>query len=202
MAEERARLMTMAEFRKTESFSGEVRVRPGSRTRRGVRRQERRASCNSLEEQAGTVATSGANAGESAHTSAAHAANRTTDTELAGSKTKNAERTPMKTKSKENTTIAPTPGGGNGGGPVEALWEERSMLDGGDPLPEDGSGFVDAVNDHISLVRTTELLLRARDEKTTKSLLELLVLLKYGKGTRSGATRTQPVIDCVPESSN
>ena len=192
-------LMTMTVFQETDNFSGEVHVRPGSRTRRGVRRQGRRASCNSLEELAGTVATSGATAGGSAHTSAAHAASGPADTELAKPKAKNAERTPMKRKKEESKTLGTAKSGGDGKGPIESLFEERAMLDGGDPLPEDGPGFVDSVNDYIDLVRTTELLLRGFDEKSTKNLMELLLEMKYGKTTRAGATRTHPVIDCVPQ---
>jgi hypothetical protein len=191
--------ITMLAFRRMDTFSGEMRVVSGSRTRRGVRRHGRRASCKSPEELAGTDAACGAAAGESAHTSAAHAASCTTDAELAKSKAEDAERTPKKKsekgneeKSQDKSGSTKKGGGGDDGPGIESLWEERAQLDGGDPLPEDAVGFVDAVNDHIDMVRTTELLLRGRDEKSSKSLLELLLEMKYGKEAR--ALRAQVMV--------
>ncbi|MGB7434702.1 MAG: hypothetical protein WBR26_03300 [Candidatus Acidiferrum sp.] len=92
-------------------------------------------------------------------------------------------------------------GGGSKGGepPIESLWEERVMLDGGEPLPNDSAAFVDAVNQHIDLVRTSELLLRGRDEKSSKSLLELLLEMKYGGQKRAPAEHADAVISCVPQ---
>lgn len=191
MAAARPVLMTMREFRRMKNFSGEVRVQPGSRTRKGVRRHRRQASCNSPEGKAGTVARSRAAGGESAHSSAAHATSRFTDTDLAEAKAKHVERTSLQTKKKGSKTQSVAGGGKGGGGPVESLWEERSMLDGGDPLPKDGPGFVDSVNDYIDLVRTTELLLRDQDAKSSKSLLELLLEMKYGSDARAALAAHQ-----------
>jgi len=89
-------------------------------------------------------------------------------------------------------------GNGGGDGPVESLWNERATLDGGVPLPEDGIGFVDAVNVNIDLIRLTELLLRGTDEKSSKSLLERLLEMRYGKNARAVAAETGPLFDCVP----
>jgi len=191
MAAARPVLMTMREFRRMKNFSGEVRVQPGSRTRKGVRRHRRQASCNSPEGKAGTVARSRAAGGESAHSSAAHATSRFTDTDLAEPKANRVERTPLQTKKKGSKTRSVAAGGKGGGGAVESLWEERSMLDGGDPLPKDGPGFVDSVNDYIDLVRTTELLLRDQDAKSSKSLLELLLEMKYGSDARATLVANQ-----------
>lgn len=196
--------ITVSQFRGMDSLSGEMRVEGGSRTRRGVRRHRGQASCKSPEALAGTAATSGAAAGESAHTSAAHAASSATDADPADVVAKSAGNIPKK-KSKKGGAARAAGGGNDDGGPgnqgetapkmkppeeqadaVESLWQEKAQLDGGDPLPEDGPAFVDCVNDHIDLVRTTELLLRGRDDKSSKSLLELLLEMKYGKGAAGG----------------
>jgi hypothetical protein len=87
---------------------------------------------------------------------------------------------------------------GGGGGPVESLWNERATLDGGVPLPEDGIGFVDAVNVNIDLIRLTELLLRGTDEKSSKSLLERLLEMKYGKNARGSETSAKQYVIDIP----
>jgi len=188
----------MRAFRGMDTFSGEMRVIGGSRARRGVRRQNHRASCNLPTELAGSDAGGGFTAGGSAHTSAAHAADHKTDADSAKTKVKKARRTPdkkKKRKSKSKTKM----GTGGGAGPVESLWDERAELDGGVPLPEDGVGFVDAVNVNIDLIRLTELLLRGTDEKSSKSLLERLLELRYGKNARAVAAETGSLIDCPPQ---
>jgi len=188
-----AQTITMKAFRGMDTFSGEVRVIGGSRTRRGVRRLNHRASCNSLREMAGSDAGRGITAGGSAHTSAAHAAGHKTDADSAKKKVKKRRRTSNK---KEKSR--PKKGEGGGGGRVESLWDERAQLDGGVPLPEDGVGFVDAVNVNIDLIRLTEILLRGTDEKSSKSLLERLLEMRYGKNARAIAGEAGPLIDCAP----
>lgn len=185
--------VTMRAFRGMDMFSGEVRVIGGSRARRGVRRQNHLASCNSSREQAGSDAGRGMTAGGSAHISAAHAAGHKTDADLAETKVKKLRRTSKK-KEKSN----PKKGNGGGDGKVESLWDERAQLDGGVPLPEDGVGFVDAVNVNIDLIRLTELLLRGTDEKSSKSLLERLLEMRYGKNARAVTAETGSLIDCAP----
>jgi len=186
--------ITMRAFRGTDTFSGSVRVQGGSRTRRGVRRQNRPASCNSLTELAGSDAGRGSTAGGSAPTSAAHAADHKTDADPAKTKVKKARCTPDKKKASKSK---PKESGG-GGGPVESLWNERATLDGGVPLPEDGIGFVDAVNVNIDLIRLTELLLRGTDEKSSKSLLERLLEMKYGKNARGSETSAKQYVIDIP----
>ncbi len=185
-----AQTITMTAFRRMGTFSGEVRVIGGSRTRRGVRRQNHRASCNSLGDLAGSDAGSGLTAGGSAHTTAAHAADHRPAADSAKTKVKKRRRTPDK-KEKSSTKK----GSGGGDAPVKSLWDERAELDGGVPLPEDGVGFVDAVNVNIDLIRLTELLLRGTDEKSSKSLLERLLEMRYGKNARREEETTHTVID-------
>ncbi len=182
--------ITMRAFRRTHTFSGTLRVQGGSRTRRGVRLQNRQASCNSLTELAGSDAGRGLTAGGSAPTSAAHAADHKTDADPAKTKVKKARCTPDKKKASKSK---PKESGG-GDGPVESLWNERATLDGGVPLPEDGVGFVDAVNVNIDLIRLTELLLRGTDEKSSKSLLERLLEMRYGKNARHAEETPQAAI--------
>jgi hypothetical protein len=79
------------------------------------------------------------------------------------------------------------------------LWDERAHLDGGGELPADGPGFVDAVNEYVDLVRLTDSLLRERDEKSSKSLLEKLLEMKYGKGAKTDAAGVRPIVYDVPE---
>lgn len=188
-----AQTITMRAFRGMDTFSGKVRVIGGSRTRRGVRRLNHRASCNSLREMAGSDAGRGITAGGSARTSAAHAAGHKTDADSAKKKVKKRGRTSNK-KGKSR----PKKGKGGGGGTVESLWDERAQLDGGVPLPEDGVGFVDAVNVNMDLIRLTEILLRGTDEKSSKSLLERLLEMRYGKNARAIAGEAGPLIDCAP----
>ena len=188
MAVAKPRTMTLMVFRRTDQFSGELRVVSGSRTRKGVRRHGGQASCNSLKELSGTAAACGTAAGESAHTSAAHAAGCSTDADLAGSIAKDDQRTPpkMNTKSKGKQAATKTGDGGQKG-PIESLWEEKAGLDGGEDLPEDGIGFVEAVNEHINLVKLTELMLRGTHEKSCKSRLGQLLDIRYGKNARLAA---------------
>jgi len=186
-----AQTITMRDFRRTQRFSGNVRVEGGSRTRRGVRRQNRPASCKSPTEPAGSDAARGLTAGGSAPTSAARAADHKKNADSAGTKAKKHRGTPDKKKaSKRKQTKS-----GGGDGPIESLWNERATLDGGVPLPEDGIGFVDAVNVNIDLIRLTELLLRGRDEKSSKSLLERLLEMRYGKNARYAEGTPQVVLD-------
>lgn len=170
-----------------DTFSGKMRVIGGSRARRGVRRQNHPASCNSLRELAGSDAGRGMTAGGSAHTSTAHAAGHKTDADSAETKVKKRRRTPDK-KEKSSTKLR----NGGGDGPVESLWDERAQLDGGVPLPEDGVGFVDAVNVNIDLIPLTELLLRGTEERSSKSLLERLLEMRYGKDARAVMAETSP----------
>ena len=213
------RTITMADFRSMDSLSGEVHVVGGSRRHRGVRRQGRRASCKSPEVLAGADAACGAAAGGSAQPSKARAASRETDAEPAKPKAGKAERAPKKKKGK--TTEKKSGGGapkegkdkgvskkkeekkaqtgdGDKPRPIESLWDERVHLDGGEDLPADGGGFVDAVNEYVDLVRLTDSLLRERDEKSSKSLLEKLLEMKYGKGTKAESGGVRPIICDLP----
>jgi hypothetical protein len=99
------RTITPKQFRTTAMFSGEVRVIAGSRTRRGARRQRGQASCNSPE-LTGADAVSFADAGGSATTSTAHAANHETGAGLAKPAAEVAERAPKEKKQKENVNPA------------------------------------------------------------------------------------------------
>ena len=56
-------------------------------------------------------------------------------------------------------------------------------------------GFVDAVNVNIDLIRLTEILLRGTDEKSSKSLLERLLEMGYGKNARGGGNAAKQVRD-------
>jgi len=185
-----AQTITMRDFRRTQRFSGNVRVEGGSRTRRGVRRQNRPASCKSPTKPAGSGAARGLTAGGSAPTSAARAADHKKNADSAGTKAKKPRGTPHKKQPSK-----PKHAKSGGDGPVESLWNERATLDGGVPLPEDGIGFVDAVNVNIDLIRLTELLLRGRDEKSSKSLLERLLEMRYGKDARHAEETLQAVLD-------
>jgi hypothetical protein len=122
--------------------------------------------------------------------------------------TKKPKTTQKKSKSVGAGEVAlqeksPTPSAstGSGGEPPKdvgkALCEEKYFLDGGDRLPADRSGFVDSVNAHIDLVRATELMLRGQDEKSTKSLLELLLEMKYGVKHAANAKPQSP-LDRLP----
>ena len=204
MAQAKAETVTLSKFRSLDSLSGHMRVEGGSRTRRGERRTNRRASRKSQKEIAGTDAANATAAGESAHTSAAHAASLEADAALANSQAgkAGASPTPKMEKQEKPVSVAPAKSGGGGasdGELIESLWEERSMLDGGEELPTDGAGFVDAVNDHIDLVRTTELLLRGNDEKSSKNLLEMLLEMKYGQNQRSAAAKLEAMPNIVPQ---
>jgi hypothetical protein len=105
---------------------------------------------------------------------------------------------PKRTPPKKEKNKPKKEEGGEGHPPVKSLWDERAELDGGVPLPEDGVGFVDAVNVNIDLIRLTELLLRGTDEKSSKSLLERLLEMRYGKNARAVAAEFGPLIDCTP----
>jgi hypothetical protein len=111
---------------------------------------------------------------------------------------KKSRRTSKKKKESSKKKSSPKKGKGGGSGHVESLWDERAQLDGGVPLPEDGVGFVDAVNVNIDLIRLTEILLRGTDERSSKSLLEQLLEMRYGKNARAIAAEAGPLIDCAP----
>ena len=57
---------------------------------------------------------------------------------------------------------------------------------------------MDAVNKHIDLVRLTELSLRGADERSSKSLLEQLLEMRYGKNSRGSEGGGRPVIIDIP----
>jgi hypothetical protein len=204
MAEHKPATITLKEFRGMDPLSGEVRVVGGSRTRRGVPRKNRRASCKSRLGEAGADETCVAVAGESAQSSAAHAANCDTDAALAKPNAEDADGAPTKKRrkrrksAKENGQAADagaskgSAGRGNAGGPkkpIPTLWEDRAQMDGGELLPEDGVDFVEAVNERIDLVKLADNLLRGLDEKSSKSLLERLLEFRYGKNARVGMER-------------
>jgi hypothetical protein len=171
-------------------------IEGGSRTRRGVPRLNRRARCISPDKRAGSDAGSGTTAGGDASPSDAAAAVHKTDADSAKPKAKKAGGTPNKKETKSKRNSKPKKGGG--APPLESLWDERAQLDGGVPLPEDGIGFVDAVNVNIDLIRLTELLLRGTDEKSSKSLLERLLEMRYGKNARMLMSETGPLVDSAP----
>ena len=196
--------ITMKAFRGMDTFSGEMRVVPGSRARRGVRRQKHLASCNSREGLAGSDAGSGLTAGGSARSSAARAADHKTDADLAEPKVKKGRGTPdekpkNEIKAKEKGRGGTEKGDGGGDGPIPSLWDEKAQLDGGVPLPEDGVGFVDAVNVNIDLIRLAELLLRGTDERSSKSLLEKLLEMRYGKNARVAVGSGMAAFDGAPQ---
>jgi hypothetical protein len=241
MAEAHVRTLTLKDFRRMDSLSGEMRVVGGSRHRRGVRRSRRQASDDSQTVLAGTDAACFEAGGESAQTSCGTRRESETDAELARPLAEKTERAPEiskdpapggmtemtkkepsllrisfapeeldpaaeskrdeaaetkrqekkqaketakrpKTRKKKPTTAKGS--GGDEGKPIESLWDERASLNGGEVLPEDGIGFVEKVNEHIDLVRFTELMLRGTDEKSGKSLLGQLLDLRYGKNAR------------------
>jgi hypothetical protein len=106
-----------------------------------------------------------------------------------------------KTKKKKDATLPEKSGGDTGGNkPIESLWDERVHLDGGEDLPPDGGSFVDAVNEYVDLVRLTDSLLRERDEKSSKSLLEKLLEMKYGKGTKTESGGARSIMGGLPGS--
>lgn len=180
---ERAKTITIKAFRRMDSLSGNLRVEGGSRRRRGVRRLKSQACCRPPKELAGSDAESGMTAGGDATSCPAPTAGHKTDADPAKTKAKEAGRTP----NKKGKTSKPGTGERKTGSkeePPESLGDERAELDGGEGLPVDGTSFVDAVQEHIDLVRLTELLLRGRDERSSKSLLEQLLKMKYEKNAK------------------
>jgi hypothetical protein len=99
------RTIPIRDFRKTDVFSGEVRVIAGSRTRRGARWQRGQASCNSPE-LAEPEAASFVDADGSATSTKAHAANLETGAGLAKPEAEVAERAPKEKKQKQRVNPA------------------------------------------------------------------------------------------------
>ena len=188
--------ITLADFRRMDLFSGEVRVVCASPTRRGVPRQRVRANCKSLEGAEADVM-SCRNDGGSAPTSAARAAHPATDADLAKPEANQAGRTPHenqepemkknyqtdreKAEREEQKKIKEEEKARGAEGGAITVWQERAQLNGGAELPVKGFEFVDKVNEHIDLVRTAELLLRGVDEKSARGMLERLFIAKYGR---------------------
>jgi len=176
-----------------DSLSGELRVVGGSRTRRGVRRQGRRArhltaqAGNSRRVEAGTDAACGVAAGGSAHTSNAHAASRGTDAEPAEPKAGQAARTPETDKplpEKARTT--------GGGGPTVVdpagekqwkprLWFSPEELHEPELLPKDGRSFIEAINRQIQLVGAGTKLLTEEDPRIRQKVWEQLIDIAFGQ---------------------
>jgi hypothetical protein len=209
------RTIPIRDFRKTDVFSGEVRVIAGSRTRRGARWQRGQASCNSPE-LAEPEAASFVDADGSATSTKAHAANHETGAGLAKPEAEVAERAPKEKKQKQivnpadkakaeakeekkkqeeqkakGNTKSGDSGTGNGKGKgkkdnyIPSIWEERACLDGGTNLPDSLADFVDRVNENIDVVRVVELLLRSPDDKAARGLAEKLIEAKYGRAART-----------------
>ena len=194
--------ITMKAFRGMDSFSGELRVMEGSQTRRGVRRQNRRASCNSLRELAGSDAGCGFTAGESEHTSAAHAADHQTDADSAETMVNEAGGTPQSNEkdgiAQENSGVVPP----DACDPEKKQWTPLLTLVQGamqetEALPRDGKEFVEAVNREIYLVGVVKSLLTNDDVKVKHRMCEQLVDIAYGKSSK-GAETVRPIIHDLP----
>ena len=173
-------------------LSGYMIVRGGSSHCRGVHRQSRPAKVTSLRSGAGSDDGWEPTDGQSAHTSAAHAAGQQPCADLAptdgldaGCASSMNESSHGKARRGKKST-----GDGDGDGPTNYLAQQRAQIPGGDVLPEDGAGFVERVNDRIDLIRLTENVLRGEDDKNVKSLLGQLLTVCY-KNARRPAPKKQ-----------
>jgi hypothetical protein len=195
------RRLTLREFRGTNILSGELRVVGRSRRRRGVSSatpgptEPRNAAILASSQahdaatrdagrlNAGGVATSG-NAAASFGKACAGAARGRRDQP----KDTPSPKSPGSSKPKKASTSRG--GGDDHGGEKpsdESLWGERVNLQGGADLPANGWEFLKAVNARIDIVRLTELILRASDEKLVTRVTEQLLEMAYEKTERPPA---------------
>jgi hypothetical protein len=206
------RALTLRQFRNTNILSGEMRVVGRSRRRRGVSSSAEpgpttprnaailassqahdAATRDARRLNAGGVATSG-NATASFGKAYAGAARGRRDQPQ-----DTPSPSPAKPARKKKTPISSGGGDDHNGSnnhsngsnqsaaekpSDESLWGERVNLQGGPELPANGWEFLKAVNARIDIVRLTELILRASDEKLVTRVTEQLLEMAYEKTER------------------
>jgi hypothetical protein len=210
------RSITLTQFRRIPILSGELRVVGRSRRRRGVSSsakpgpaQPRNAAPHASSQahdaatrdagrlNAGGVATSG-NAAASFGNAYAGAARGRRDQSKDTPSPHSQDETPPARRKKSSTSGG---GGDDHGGDNpndESLWGERVNLQGGPELPANGWEFLRAVNARIDIVRLTELILRASNEKLVASVGKQLLDLAYKRNERSSSQLPDPDFFDIP----
>jgi hypothetical protein len=160
-----------------DPLSGELRVK-GSARRRGARGVQSLAKNKSLASCAGSDDGDGPTDGESAHTSAAHAA---------GSE-------PCADSAETNgcvTTRAPKEEKPDG---EDNSRQEKESRD----LPRDGFEFVREVNQEKQLVNVAKGLLDKSDEKVVQKVLQQLLSIAYSRNTKAKTEKVRTYIHDLP----
>jgi hypothetical protein len=186
-----ARRIALNSFRTlTDPLSGELHVKCGSSRRRGAHKSHSGTRTSSRKSQAGSDDGSGPTAGESAHTSAAHASDRKPCADLAGGDGGGSTCAPNSRKQRGKSVDTDE----------TTLLELRKALQGGRELPMDGRAFLEAVNRQIDVVTYIVLLMRSQDDKLAGRLIEMVLEFGYGRNSRAVASSgaAGPLIDCAP----
>lgn len=161
-----------------DPLSGELRVY-GSARRGGARGVQNRARKKSLASCAGSDDGNGPTGGESAHTSAAHAAGLEPRADSAGVDGSDTTRA-----LKEGE-----PGGGEGSQAEKKVKRE---------LPRDGFEFVQQVNQERQLVDVAQGLLEKPDEKVVQKVLQQLLSIAYTRNARPKVEKVRTYIHDLP----
>ena len=161
-----------------DPLSGELRVR-GSARRGGARGGQNPAQNKALASHAGSDDGDGPMDGESAHTSAAHAAGPESCADLAESNGSVTMRAPNEGM----------PGGGEG-----SPKEKKENRD----LPRDGFEFVREVNLEKQLVNVAIGLLEKKDEKVVQKVFQQLLSIAYSRNAKAKTEKVRTYIHDLP----
>jgi hypothetical protein len=162
-------------------LSGVLHVEGGSSRGRGARGLPGRAKKKTPGSCAGSDDGDGPTYGESAHTSAAHAAGPEPCADLAGISGSETKRAPKEGE----------PGEGDVAGPVERK-EKRE-------LPREGFEFAKQVNEQSQLVDVVAGMLGKSDDRVKQKVLQQVLSIAYAKNARPKAEKVRTYINDLPE---
>jgi hypothetical protein len=162
-------------------LSGELYVTGGSSRRRGARQGRNPAKETTSMSCAGSDDGDGPTAGGSAHTSAAHATGPDSSADIAST-----DGAPVKRAPKEGEQW------------VRRIEYPETELMPARSLAKDGYDFVKEVNMEVQLAAITKERLTSLDEKVSLKILQQLLTIAFGRGSRSRADRPRRYIDNLP----
>jgi hypothetical protein len=158
-------------------LSGELRVKGGSSRGRGARGLPGPAKKKEPGFCAGSDDGDGPTYGESAHTSAAHAAGPEPCADLAGISGSETKRAPKEGESGEGEAAGPT---------------EKKVKRG---LPRDAFEFANQVNEERQLVDVAAGMLGRSDDRVKQKVLQQLLSMAYPKSTKPKVEKVRTYIN-------
>ena len=165
-----------------DPLSGELHVLSGSSRRSGAREHRNPAKRKSRAPLAGSDDGNGPTDGESAHTSAAHAAGQDPCTDSAGT---------------DGTGVLRAPKDKDGEEPTER--QASPITKTAKPLPKDIFEFLKEVNEDIQMVEVAKSLLKDEDSRIKQKVFQQLMSIGYAKTLRSKTEKVRTYINDLPQ---